>query len=117
LKLKAILPSLKQKKRYLVYEIVSDKEIGSYASVRESLMKGILSFLGELGCAEAGIIMLDDKYSNIRQRGIIKVSHRHVERLRAALALIGTIGKQKIAVRSVGISGILDKAEKRYLEE
>lgn len=115
MKLKAILPSLKQKKRYVVYEIISEKAIGSYANVRESLMARIISFLGELGAAEAGIIMLDDKYDSKKQRGIIKVGNRYVDKLKAALTTLDKIGRQKAIVRSVGVSGILNKAEKRYL--
>jgi ribonuclease P/MRP protein subunit POP5 len=117
LKLKAILPSLKQKKRYLVYEIISDKAVDSYAIVRESLMKGILSFLGSLGTAEAGIILLDEKYNAQKQRGIIKVGHRYVDGLKAALTTVEKIGTQKVVLRSMGISGMLNKAEKRYLTD
>jgi len=47
---------------------------------------------------------------------LIKVSNKHVNNLKAALALITNIGREEVIVKSVGVSGILKKAEKKYLE-
>ena len=46
------------------------------------------------------------------KKGIIKVNHRYVNHLKAALALINS---QDMVFRSIGVSGILNKAETRFL--
>ena len=50
------------------------------------------------------------------QKGIIKVNHKHVDELKSALTLIEKINNKKVIVKSLGVSGILNKAEQRYLK-
>ena len=71
--------------------------------------------MGELGMSKAGLRILDDKWNPNLCRGIVKTNHLYVDNLRASLALIDKIENQQVIVRSVGVSGILKKAEKRYL--
>jgi ribonuclease P/MRP protein subunit POP5 len=113
--MKAVLPTLKQKKRYVVFEVISETAIKSYEELRSSILSGCLSALGELGLAEAGIRLIDNDYDSIKQRGIIRVGHKHVERLGLALAMIQKIGRTDAVVRCVGVSGILNKAEEKYI--
>jgi len=113
--LKPILPSLREKKRYLAFEVISKKAINDFAQVSNAIMHASFQFLGQLGAAKAGIITLPNKWNTELQRGIIKVSHRHVDALRAALIFADKIDNNDAIFRSVGVSGILNKAEKRYL--
>jgi RNase P/RNase MRP subunit POP5 len=113
--MKALLPTLKQKKRYVVFEAVSETAIKSYDELRASILSGCLSALGELGMAEAGIRLIDNDYDPVKQRGIIRVGHKHVERLGLALSLIQKVGAHDAIIRCVGVSGILNKAEERYI--
>jgi len=111
-KLKPILPSLREKKRYLAFEIVSKSKIKDFSAVSRAIWTSLLSFEGELGAAKAGIWLLPDKYNEKTQRGIIKVTHKHVNSLKASLALIKNIENQDVIVRSLVSSGILNKATK-----
>ena len=113
--MKAVLQTLKQKKRYVVFEVISETAIKSYEELRGSILSGCISALGELGMAEAGIRLIDNDYDPVRQRGMIRVGHKHVERLGLALAMIQKVGKSDAVVRCVGVSGILNKAEERYI--
>jgi ribonuclease P/MRP protein subunit POP5 len=113
--MKAILPTLKQKKRYVAFEVVSREAIQSYDDIKRTILDAGLSFLGELGMAEAGIRIIDDDYDPKAQRGVIKVGHKHVDRLNSALMMVRKIGRHDALIRCVGISGILAKAEKRYI--
>lgn len=112
-KLKPILPSLREKKRYLVFEVISKKGINDFAPVSNAIMRASFQFLGQLGVAKAGIIPLPNKWNSELQRGIVKVSHKHVDALRAALIFADKIDDSDVIFRSVGVSGILNKAEKR----
>ena len=114
-KLKPVLPSLREKKRYLVFEVISKDKINSFESVYNTLMQHSLQLLGQLGVAKAGIMALNNKWDSTLQRGIIKVSHKHVDALKAALTFADKIDDKDVIFRSLGISGILNKAEQKYL--
>ena len=57
--------------------------------------------------------MLPDKYKD--NKGVIRVSNKHVDDLKGALTMVETIGRDPVIVRSRGVSGILKKLEKKYL--
>lgn len=114
-KIKPVLPSLREKKRYLVFEVLSEQKIENSSKVAEAINSGCKEYLGEMGMAKAGLMVLNDNYNQKTQRGIIKVSNKMVDSLRAALCFVKDIDNQKVIVRSVGISGILKKAKNRYL--
>ena len=108
-KLKPLLPSLKEKKRYLAFKILSESAIGSSGQVSKAIWDHSLGFLGELGCAEAGIILLQDKYNKGAQTGIIRVNHKHVDKMKSALMTIKSIEGKDVIVYTTGVSGILKK--------
>ena len=116
-KLKPILPSLREKKRYLVFEVISREKLNDFNTVSNAIYHYSLQFLGQLGTARAGIIVLNNKWEPANQRGIIKVGHRHVDELKAALALADKIDDKEVIFRSLGVSGILRKAENNFMKK
>ena len=60
-------------------------------------------------------MVLEDKYNEKIQRGLIRVSHKSLDKLRATLAMITMADNQEVIVRSVGASGMIGKAEKEYI--
>lgn len=110
-KMKAILPSLREKKRYLAFEIISKKKIEKFSKVSEAFWQSSLSFIGEKEMARANIWLLPDMWNEAKQRGIIKINNKYLHEIKAALTLIKKINRQNIIVRSLGVSGILKKAK------
>ncbi len=110
------MPTLRERKRYLAFEIISEKPLDGFKPIYDSIWQKALEFLGELGCAEAGIMILPDKYNQERQRGLIRVNNKSLDKLRASLALIQKVGEQEVIVRSVGASGIMKKAMDNYIK-
>ena len=108
--MKPLLPSLREKKRYLVFEVISNKEMTSIPDkdIEESMRR----LHGDIGLGKAGLIFLRNKWNKMLQRGIIKVNYKYVDQLRAALC---SVHKGGAIIRSVGVSGILKKAEEKYL--
>ena len=115
-KLKPILPSLREKKRYLVFEVISKEKISDANAVSNAIFHYSLQFLGQLGAAKAGIIVLNNKWNQQLQRGIIRISHKHVDAVKAALTLGTRIDDKEAIFKSLGVSGILKKAENNYLK-
>jgi len=111
-RIKAILPSLREKKRYLVFEVFSKGKIRDYSGVSKAIWQGMLSFAGTKGAAQAGLILLPEKYNQQAQRGIIRVNNKQVDLLKASLALIQEVDNVPATIRSIGVSGSLKKATK-----
>ena len=115
-RLKPVLPSLMEKKRYLAFEVISKERMSSAEEVSEAIWDCSLRFLGQLGTARAGLMVLNNKWDAQRQRGIMKVGHKHVDALKAALMFASKIKNNDVIFRSLGVSGILRKAENRFLK-
>ena len=79
-------------------------------------MSKSLELVGNLGVAEAGIQILKEKWNPNMQRGLIRVNNKHVDKLKSALTFIEKINNKEAIVKSVGVSGILNKAEEKYLK-
>jgi len=114
-RIKPMLPSLREKKRYLAFEVISNESIEKFFHISEAIWESCLSYLGTLGVANSGIWLLPDMWNKETQRGLIKISHKQVHNVKAALTLIKKINRQNVIVKSLGVSGILKKARERYL--
>ena len=111
MKLKSLLPSLKEKKRYLVFEVISKNKISQNQAI-SSIMQKTRDFIGELGMAKANLSILEHWRNN---KGIIKASNKYTDEIKASLTLINKIDNSDVIVRCLGVSGILNKAVSRYM--
>jgi len=116
-KIKPLLPSLRERKRYLAYEVISKDKFYDAMHVSKAILDAAKEFLGDSGVAKAGILAIDDKWSTNLQRGIIRVNNKHVDNLKASLIFVKNIEGKEVVVKSVGASGILRKAQQKYLKE
>lgn len=112
---KMLPPTLRAKKRYLAFEVVSASPI-SYNDLVDALWNGILSFMGELEASEAKLWLIHNLYDPAAQRGVIKCKSTHVEHVRATLALISVIGEARAVVRIIGVTGTIKSAKEKYLK-
>ena len=114
-KIKPLLPTLREKKRYLAYEVISKSKFNDAGHVNKAILNAANEFLGNLGMAKAGIIPINDKWNESTQRGILRVNNKHVDNLKASLIFVRNIDGKEVIVKSVGASGILRKAQQKYL--
>jgi len=71
--------------------------------------------VGQLGVAKAGIQVIPNCWNTEKQRGIIRINHKHVDEIKSALTFIKKINNKEVIVKSIGVSGIINKAKQRYL--
>ena len=102
-KINSLLPSLREKKRYVAFEVLNSKDI-SAKTIRKLIEDSCISYLGELNYGKSGIMFLDDSFKD--NKGILRVNNNNVNDLKACLSLI----KEK-NVRSLGTSGMINKVE------
>ena len=96
----------------MAFEIISEGKITDFSAVSRAIWDKALEYMGELGCAEAGIILLPDRYNKHLQKGLIRMNNKSLDKVKATLALIDQIDRQNVIVRSQKSSGVLKKAAK-----
>ncbi|MBI2971578.1 MAG: ribonuclease P protein component 2 [Candidatus Aenigmarchaeota archaeon] len=111
---KILPPTLRAKKRYIVFEAISESPI-QYNDLVNALWSSLLAFLGELETSEAKLWIIQNLYDEKTQRGVIKCKHNYVEHLRAVLALITVIGETRAALKIHGVTGTIKSARTKYL--
>ena len=109
--MKPLLPTLREKKRYIAYEVLSDKAV-SAAGTSAAITRAVKRLMGELQAGKASPQLLSQREG---QRGIMKVNREYVNHIRAAFTLITAIDGTPAMVRSTGVSGMLNKTEKRFM--
>lgn len=107
------------RKRYIVFEIISNKELSSDMAER-AILEGSLRFLGELGTSEAGIRFLPEFWhknkspSNLATargtaRGVLSANAVHIPKVKLVLALMKKISGHDVIIRSIKVFGTLKK--------
>jgi ribonuclease P/MRP protein subunit POP5 len=102
-----LLPALKQKKRYIVFEIVSSAKF-SLKDIDKAVSESLLQFLGEFGVAKAAPMLIKEKIGS--NKFILKVNHKYIDELKAAMMLTKKISATPVVIKSIITSGTLKKA-------
>ncbi|MEK6964166.1 MAG: Rpp14/Pop5 family protein [Nanoarchaeota archaeon] len=101
-----LLPSLREKKRYLAYEALTEQPLSKDFS--NHVLRHTQRVLGLFESAQAGIQSVD--YDAKEQRGVLRVGHTYVDKTRTALMLLQSYENQNVLCRTLTVSGILQKA-------
>ncbi len=104
-----LLPSWRQKKRYVVFEILAEQTF-SFRNIKIEVQQALQQFLGYQGMAKASPIILTERFNEPKQRFVVKVSNTFVDELKAALLFCTQINHAPVIIRSLIISGTLKKA-------
>ncbi len=110
--MKGLPPSLKSKKRYIAFELISENSRVSMESFTKALVNNMLSLFGETSTANCGINL--EIFNG--KRGIIRCSRDAVDKVIIALTLINSIGDVRVVPLTIGVSGTIKKCKKKYLE-
>ncbi|MDY6762063.1 MAG: Rpp14/Pop5 family protein [Candidatus Nanohaloarchaea archaeon] len=111
--LQALPKSLRQKHRYLVVDIICDRD-RELGQVVDTVWDAILDFLGQEGAATADPWVMEDLFDAEQQRFAVKVKKDRVEAVRAALALVQEIGGEDATLQVLGVTGTMDSAREKY---
>ncbi len=108
--MKPLLPTLKEKKRYVVYELLTRERVAG--SPEREILTHLRNTLGLFDAAAAGILPV--QYDGKRQAGILRVSTRSLDKVRGAFLLLKSVERQRVVPRIIGVSGTLAGA-RRFL--
>jgi ribonuclease P/MRP protein subunit POP5 len=113
--LKILLPTLRERKRYISFQIISEEgEEFSYSDLESAVWGVLLDFLGEHGVSETSFWLLKDCWDQKRQIGIIRCNHKSVHSVIAALGLIERLGDTKITFKILKISGTIKSIRENH---
>lgn len=98
--MRPLLPSLREKKRYMSIEIIGEKHVQT-AEAFEVLRAKFNWLVGSLASAKANLRLL--KESNNKM--VIRVHRKFVDSVRAALCLTTEVSGQKVIFRTIRVSG------------
>jgi len=101
------------RKRYILFEIISNKEIKS-GFIKEAIFQSIYNLIGALGLSRANVKFLDGFWE--KNRGVLCIDHRYVPEIKTSLSLIKKIGNQEVIIKSIKVFGTLKKIKKLYKE-
>ncbi|MBU0666599.1 MAG: Rpp14/Pop5 family protein [Nanoarchaeota archaeon] len=110
-KIKPLLPTLKEKKRYVVYEVITTSCKKSDYS--REILNNCKRFLGVLESAKAGIMHV--LFNKEKQRGVVRVSSKYMNKLKLSLMFIKQLDEEDALIKSIGVSGTLRKAKEKYV--
>lgn len=94
-----LLPTLREKRHYLVIKPKSKQEM-SEKELHEKIDKAILDFIGIFGYAKAGPLFIEVKRNYV----IVSITTKYVKSIKAALALSD--------LECVGVSGAIKKVRR-----
>ncbi len=106
------LPTLREKKRYIAFEINSEQKINRQDLVRE-ILNSIISVFGDRGASEINpaLMSFEEKY------GILRCARDKTEETKIGLACINNIRGIRISILIMGISGTIKGATEKFIQE
>jgi len=107
--MKTIPPSAKERKRYILIKVESDWK-AEKNDIERLVIQACLQFLGELNMARIGMQLVPDSWDG--KTGIIRVGHKYVDEVKAALALMKEFNGHKITISSLKVSGSIEGLKK-----
>jgi|GEM_PF-230718 len=115
-KTKNLPPTLRENRRYLAFEIISEGKL-DFGEILNAFWHSLLNLVGEVGASQANIWFVSDSWDEKNQRGLIRCDNKYVEYVRAALALIDRIGDKRVVPYTLGVSGTMKAARRKFFGE
>jgi ribonuclease P/MRP protein subunit POP5 len=106
------LPTLREKKRYIAFEIMAEQPI-TRSDMSLEVFNSICSLFGDTGASKinAALLSYDGKY------GIVRCERDKTIDTRAALACIYSIRRSRVSILVLGISGTVKGAMEKFIQQ
>jgi len=104
-------PSMRERKRYITFEIISKRTI-TYNEIKEHTFSHILELIGEKGVSLARPRLIKNLWNDKTQSGVLRVHPEYVNDVKVAQTLIRRIGQKQVIVKTGNVFGTLHKIKK-----
>ncbi len=106
--MKPLPPTLRDRRRYVAFEIASSK-VFSKKQVEKEINNVIFKALGLFGFSNSGFWLV--KYYEKQKAGIIRVNNDYLNLVLFALGFFEKIENEKIVVKIIRVTGTVKKAD------
>src|SRR2546425_4448871 len=107
-KLKILIPTLREKSRYIKLRIISEEPI-VYEDLETAIWNTFLDFYGELGVSKFSLWLIKNLWNATEQTTVLKCNNESVQKVVAGLGLISRLGDSRILIKILNVSGTLRK--------
>ena len=106
------LPTLRDKKRYLAFEVTSEQTINRQQLFNE-ILESAASLFGDKGISEINpkLMSYDGRF------GIIRCAREKTQETRATLACINNVRRIRVSILILGISGTIKGATEKFIQQ
>ncbi len=105
-RLKILKPTLREKKRYIAFQIISEEPI-VYSDLEYGVWQTLLDFYGESGLSKTSLWMVKNLYNSKKQIAVIRCNNKSVAQIIAGLGLITRLGDNRIITKVLKVSGTI----------
>jgi ribonuclease P/MRP protein subunit POP5 len=105
-RLKILLPTLREKERYVAFQIISEEPV-TYSDLEAAIWNQLLDFYGEFGVSKTSMWLMKNLWNEKKQIGIIRCNNKSVSQIIAGLGLISRLGDIRAIFNVLAVSGTL----------
>jgi ribonuclease P/MRP protein subunit POP5 len=105
-KLKILLPTLREKERYISFQVISEEPI-TYSDLESAIWNQLLDFYGEYGVSKTSMWLVKNLWDEKNQAGVIKCNNKSVSQVVAGLGLISRLGDIRVIFKILKVSGTI----------
>ena len=111
-----VKPSMREKKRYVVFNVYSNDKI-LYEDLKNAIKNVIIKWIGEMGFGSANIRFIDNLWDERRLTGFISCSPKYVWSVRFALSLLQHVGDADVIIHVPVVSGTIKSAKEKIMSK
>lgn len=105
-KLKIVMPTLREKERYISFQVLSEEPV-FYSDLESAIWNTLLDFYGEEGLSKMSMWLVKNLWDERNQSGVIRCNNRSVEKVLAGLGLVTRLGDSRIIFKILKVSGTI----------
>ena len=105
-KLKMNQPTLREKERYIAFEIISEEPI-EFSDLEAAVWNTAQDFFGEMGTARTSMWLIKNLYDDSKQVGVVKCNNKSVDKVLTTFGLITRLGDIRVIPKILAVSGTI----------
>jgi len=103
---------VKTRKRYLVFQVLYDRELGE-KDLLKTISNQLIRLFGEVGASKTHFWI--QSYNQSSKKGLIECRHNSVQLIRATLTSITEFNNLPLTIYTLSVSGTINAAKRKYL--
>ena len=104
-----LLPTLREKKRYLAFEVIGRANCDSAVGAIKESLAGVF---GVLEAGNAAIVPVKAR----GKRCIVSVNRKYVDKAKASMIMVKKLDNSRVILKSVGVTGGISAGVSRHLK-